>query len=372
MTNNNSFSASIDTLRVVCAVFVVMLHTIGGQLPASFSSLSPVDGLLLLRHLFRGPGALLHAAVPTFFLLSGLLFFRRLEVWDSSVYRSKLLSRFRSLLVPYLLWNVLFFIFSLPQWLQSGECSSVLDAFTSCGGLRLFWDSSVSDVARLSWFGTPAPHFNTPLLGPLWFIRDLMVLVLLAPVILFALRRLGIYFLFLVAFAHFSGLWPDVHGLCSSALFYFSLGAWFTVSRRPVFESFYRFRWLFWSLAPLLMFSVPVFHASLPYGVEELSVFFCVSSLLCLVFYFVDSRGFSPAAFFVRSTFFVYVSHLFVKQSVSVKNYFLEYPFVVLAVSLLLYYCLESLFPRVTSFLCGSRSSSSSSPSSPSPSPRSA
>ena len=44
---------------------------------------------------------------PLFFFFSGFFFFRKLEEWNAGFYRSQLQKRIRSLLLPYLLWNIL-------------------------------------------------------------------------------------------------------------------------------------------------------------------------------------------------------------------------------------------------------------------------
>lgn len=49
-------------------------------------------------------------AVPGFFMLSGLLFYKS---FDMSLYKNKMLSRFNSLVIPYLCWNVLRLFYAL-------------------------------------------------------------------------------------------------------------------------------------------------------------------------------------------------------------------------------------------------------------------
>lgn len=47
--------------------------------------------------------------VPAFFCISGYLFFRNLDKWDWSVFGQKLRRRISTLLLPYLLWNIVSF-----------------------------------------------------------------------------------------------------------------------------------------------------------------------------------------------------------------------------------------------------------------------
>ena len=50
---------------------------------------------------------LVKVVVPVFFITSGYLFFVNVERWDVQVYKEKLLRRAKTLLWPYLLWNLL-------------------------------------------------------------------------------------------------------------------------------------------------------------------------------------------------------------------------------------------------------------------------
>ena len=48
-------------------------------------------------------------AVPLFFFISGFLFFKE-GLFDFTLYSKKLKSRFRTVLIPYLLWNIIYFV----------------------------------------------------------------------------------------------------------------------------------------------------------------------------------------------------------------------------------------------------------------------
>lgn len=46
-------------------------------------------------------------AVPFFFFTSGYFFFYKVREWNVSCYKNKIRKRLKTLLVPYLLWNIL-------------------------------------------------------------------------------------------------------------------------------------------------------------------------------------------------------------------------------------------------------------------------
>ena len=51
---------------------------------------------------------LIETCVPFFFMISGYLFFR---TYDKSKWKEKMLSRVRTLLIPYMVWNAIYTLF---------------------------------------------------------------------------------------------------------------------------------------------------------------------------------------------------------------------------------------------------------------------
>ena len=62
---------------------------------------------------------------------------------------------------------------------------------------------------------------------PLWFVRDLMVMVLLSPAIYYLLMHGARLYLPLVAVLYVCGAGATLPGLSTNALLFFSLGAFF-------------------------------------------------------------------------------------------------------------------------------------------------
>lgn len=108
-------------------------------------------------------------AVPLFFIISGALFYRD---YNRENYVPKLKSRFRSLLLPYLLWNTLWMLFD------------ILCSYTPISSLflgRTQFTLSVGNVLEA------IVHYGRNL--PFWFIFALMIFVLAAPLIDLLLRN---------------------------------------------------------------------------------------------------------------------------------------------------------------------------------------
>ena len=158
-------SAKIRNLGFVCAIFVVLMHTSPGYRPMPVGSLAWwLYSIVDVREI----------AVPFFFMVSGYMLvghFGEVE-W----FRSAMSKRLKTLLVPFILWCLL--------WIAWMFCCTVIsNAFNSLPlstGLRP-WMSG-SDYLGLN----PVQH---PLLGPLWYVRALLVFAAVSPVLIWLLAR---------------------------------------------------------------------------------------------------------------------------------------------------------------------------------------
>lgn len=165
-------SCKISRLSLVLAVLVVFLHSRVAQ-----DSFSSSFFYCLQEFVCQG---IVRVAVPFFFIISGFLLYRDF-VLERGWYFRKLKRRFRGLVVPYFIWSVMGLLFLL---LLNSICSK-----TAC----------VFDVGSLTWW-LHVLGISHPPIGAyhLWFIRTLIVAVVLTPLIGLAVSRLGLLALVLV------------------------------------------------------------------------------------------------------------------------------------------------------------------------------
>lgn len=86
-------------------------------------------------------------AVPCFFLMSGYLFFRGLEDWDWKACGRKLRSRVHTLLIPYLIFNLLCVAAPLAGVDNPARNPDALPV------LGWFWDSVTYNAGAENWLG---------------------------------------------------------------------------------------------------------------------------------------------------------------------------------------------------------------------------
>ncbi len=184
-------SATIDLLRFPLAIMVIFIH-----MNPEVSNLFDVDFSLISGHgIYNVTGVLLshvltHIAVPTFYLISGFLFFINFQKWSWEGYKKKLSIRIKTLLVPYLLWNAIPFLLAVLAMLAAvaikGKPIVGVETFIVEKNWHIFYDCNEWGTTRINWLGE-----NLRMIGPydlpLWFLRDLIVVTMMTPIIYYAI-----------------------------------------------------------------------------------------------------------------------------------------------------------------------------------------
>ncbi len=219
MNNNNKTTKAIALLRFPLAFGIVLLHCNGA-----------VEGKMLVTRM------LWEVFVPMFFAISGYLYFIRGGIFDISVYVKKTKKRFWSLFVPYVIWNIIAIPFmtllKINTLMHEGGVKLILKYLlgTLADPIKVFW--GVYEVTNTDVFGNDI-YSLWCMDFPLWFVRDLMLIVLLAPLIYLFIKKLGIFGLALLLIPVAIGLRPIVTPRLTS-LFYFMFGAFFSINSMNV------------------------------------------------------------------------------------------------------------------------------------------
>lgn len=311
-------SAVISALRFPLSLLVVFVHASLCIVPEVQPAGMPLSSALS----FFVSDVLAALAVPAFFLISGYLFFHKVEAYHPALYAQKLKKRATSLLQPYVAWNVVYLIliaaiqFLLPQ-LMSGNNKAVAD-YSLADFLLCFVSMDYVNAGF-----SLAPFTLGPIDLPLWYVRDLLLLALFSPLWYWCLTRLKLLFLALL-FA----LWMQcgvVQLLCIpvSSILFFCMGGFLSLRGLDLVEQVAPLgKWflaLFLGLAVALFLLMPdgamlIDAASLPSSVRMLknaSLLVGVGAVLYLGHLAVGRWRVRVPQLLGQSGFFLYACHFY-------------------------------------------------------------
>ena len=345
---------AIDWLRFPMAVLVVMLHY-------SKTIIEQADGTLHFLCIFFQEG-ICRLAVPCFFFISGFLFFSKLEgKWDWSIWKDKLAKRAKTLLLPYLLWNIIaFFAFWIYER-TNGNVSSLTQAITENGGVRMFW--SVTG-------GLPIGSQAYPVNGPLWFIRDLVFYIIVTPLVFMFIKWTRLYGILALCLLHLT-----VNRLVPEGFLFFSTGAWFRLSRKNIVESLAPGKISFYIIAILSLVGlilIQYYTDSDPWKKIVKFIFLTsgIATSFCGVARLLDAGKTRVIPFLAGSSFFIFASHeVLILQNISTPVIkallpdgitwdliaFFAVPALTVAICIGLLFLMQRILPRTTAILTGGR-----------------
>ena len=357
MSDDRLQSRVIDFLRFPMAVLVVLCHCktlfgiAGGPTPAG-------QGIQLFL-----AEVLPHIAVPAFVLFSGYLFFYRTE-FSMAVYGQKLKRRAKSLLLPYVIWCTIGFGLAVLQ----GQCALTFKNF-----LYAFWDTT-------AWMELPSHiHAAFPADMPLWFVRDLMVMTVLAPVVWWLIKHTGPMLPILTGIWWFSHWMANIPGIGSQIVFFYCLGAWFSIKELNFVDVMRKWRVPIYVLAlgfmvadflilnarfkvsGALEYCWPIFNAFVLFGV--FATIQGTASLLSAKPEWKTSNFWITGSFFLYAVHFLYSPNLMAwlggllnpVTPMAHLGFYMLLCMLVIGLAIGLYAILYRLLPSVPSILVGGR-----------------
>ncbi len=370
---NNIWLKVIDFLRLPLAICVVFIHCYGSPWRVDYSqidysALTGMDCFNILRALMSY--IIPRFAVPLFFLISGYLFYYKATHFTLNVYFEKLKRRVHSLIIPYLIWNLIAIVVvyraDIFMFVQ-GENSSL--SFLNREWFRLFWDCEVFAM-KVNWLGILQRN-TAPVNLPLWFLRDLIVVSFFTPLIYIFIKYMKKCALAILGILYVTGIWVDIPGFSITAFFFFSIGAYFSINNISVLNVLGTYK-IFNLIITLILTIVSVIWYDTP-RYEYISPFYVISSSVTVIniaAIMVEQYKLRIPRMLSQGTFFIYVTHLLTITSISfhILSYvlngdspmvltlrYITVPFLTIGICESLYLILRWLMPRFISVTTGSR-----------------
>lgn len=292
----------INELKFLLIILVLFIHSTGfPPLSRANIDLTTVESWDIY-HLIRliigyiiGQGA-----VPAFFLISGFLFFWNVEYFNRKTYISKLKRRVRTLLIPYLLWNLLYILlFLIPLCYHSIKTDTITTSLSN-----FFKENNIFTLLWSNKRGYPANI-------PLWFVRDLMVMNLVSPIVYLLVKKLKSVFLLFVLCAWLLRGWINLPFVQNVAFCFFSIGAYLSIKRHNLIALFWQKRtWIF--TLTIILFSVDAYQIILKKNwpvINALFIFFLIATFFNLTNKWVKSGKAELPQTLTHQVFFIYCAH---------------------------------------------------------------
>lgn len=362
---NNRLTA-FDNLRIPLSLGVFLSHA-AAQINLQEVNNSIFDSLSIV--VFKLLSVLLPILViPGFFFISGYFFFYKWtkdtdgnKTWNNACYLEKLKTRFFTLFIPYIIWNVIPLIVLIIEciWQYGGTSDFIPQLRIVFQGKipAMFWDLNKWD------------NSSGPLNLPLYYLRDLMPMCLLSPLVFSYVKHLKHYGIVLLLLLYVGCMIPSTPGLRNTAIMFFTLGAYFSIWKHDIMSILSRYSIVF-VLATLILIPIVCGYIIIPWGIvysKTLFSLFGLGTLLLLSkydFLFDKIRG-----FYSESIFFAYAAHeglpiLISSLTVSIwlipgssaalilLQYLLTITLTIIA-CLLLFFMLKRICPQVCNVLNG-------------------
>lgn len=377
-SNTNSRLDSIDSkaiewLRFPLACLIVLWHS--QLVGAEYKPVVASNGFAFILKILLS-GGICRIAVPAFFLISGYLFFLNLEQWDTATWLGKIKRRFHTLFIPYIIWNILGIVYlCISPYLGAvtDRPDSLLSIFQERGWIRMFWDSN----RVMEQWSRPAVnilgitmHNGMPANTPLWFVRDLIVIHLLSPVLYAVLKNTKQFGIGLLAVLFVLNIWLPMEGFSITGVCFYAIGAYLSIYSKGLVSSFRKLKNASYigSIALLILLVITFGrHGSAQY-IQRLFQLTGVIAAFNLADRFIRKEN-PICTRFADSSFFIYAAHAFI---ISIVAFLLRKMMpgtsqVMLAVKYLLsaactvticeciYQALKKYCPDFLSFICGNR-----------------
>lgn len=282
-------SQIIETLRYPLVVAVVFVHASGISNEHVEISLSNTQVAVdSVRYVFSK--IICQTAVPTFFFMSGFLFYENIDKWDWKIYRKKINKRFRSIIIPFIVWTLMSILVVL--------CMKGTALMVGIKSLNKETFNFLFDVE--SWIGGP---FNYHL----WYLRELIILVLISPFLYFGIKRLKVAFIVLLILIYLNDSRDFTCTFCSLGLVTFSTGGLLSISNIDFAETVYHKRVILSAISIVLLTICTISYGTPMFGVVyKLFILTGIATIFALA-----PR--KPIKFngFSISSFFVYLSHVY-------------------------------------------------------------
>ena len=323
---------AIDAMKDLSTIMVVYIHS---HNIVNYAGMESRNTVIQLVSVLTGAG------VPAFFLISAYLMKKR-----AKPYKENIKKKVKTLLLPYLLWILIYVMLEVLG--------------------NKVWPTAFSDVTK--WSGVDwiknvvgTPFVEPPIYSPLWFVRDLFVLNLMAPVFELIINRVPYYITLIII----GGGYLPLPGYFRQAICFFMLGLLMGTTEAKKANVFISKR-IFAVLTIIFMLGIVVLPDN--YYLARTKILMATALLYFTCRFMCENREYKWLQFITSYSFWIYATHgklLSILQTMSIRILtqsegmilaeFLIFPVVVILICIILGTAVQKLCPHVYSVLTGGR-----------------
>ena len=324
MTNDELLSKTISYLRFPLTVGIVFLHfnlaKNGFSIHGVKYGLNNPEWYYYIINFFSE--VLPRIGVPLFFLISGFLFFYKKE-FNRQIYRNKLRTRATTLILPFFLWNIIAILINVSYKLpflssifpNAYKTSIVITPERVFNTFFAYFENEgIFVTPTIEGAMTEVSKSPYPIDVPMWFVRDLIVMVILTPVIYWFIKKSGKLFILLLGIVWYfinpilfpNGGYPI---LFFTAAFFFSCGAYFSINRKSFVDIMRKAKWF--PVLDLLLAIVDTFTKKEGYNIyiHDAGILVGVASAVIVTSYLIERGRVKVNMTLANSSFFVFALH---------------------------------------------------------------
>ena len=308
-------SRRITSLRFLLAVFVVFIHNnFTAKSVAEIFQDTGVQTTFCQNALGKWmqlfiSGGIARCAVPLFFLFAAYLAARK-----DDPYPVLLRKKAKSLLLPFVLWTGLYVFFYggiklivlriAPQFILNPNATVL--SWTASDWLHKVLGYNVEKIdPGLQNIPSSLPELAVQF----WFVRDLLILFALSPILRRLIRKFPAGFLALICMPFFADV-PGVLFVRTDALLFICLGTYWGIYDIPLFEQIDRISWAEVAVLFALTFLFGnMFDGDKNVMWQFMVIFSCVFMLKCSALIERNERTFAAAEYLAPVLFWLFAVH---------------------------------------------------------------
>lgn len=357
---NERDSKTISNMRFPLITMVVIMHGMGfSYCITDFPNILLLDEIHTWDWYFFFKRFLYNIstiAVPVFFIISGFLFFN--GGFHKGNYIKKMKRRIHSLLIPYIIWNTVMFIL---LYFKKGQTYSLIE---------IFWGNGEPWYSGTNYLGGEFVPSVSPVNFPLWYVRDLMVLCIISPLIYWLIRKTRIGIVAVFGLLYISYVWPHIN-FNAEGLFFFTLGGYLSIENKSIIVR-NKIYTLIGSLALIFGVFLVLFNGlNSEYGIILRPYYTMIGSWFFINFFY--KYDYNTPKILLDGTFAIYVLHAIIVSVVFNFSLLLFgeicmhnvlaaicidcflYPSMIIAICIFLFFIIRKISPKFSAILFGNR-----------------